>query len=194
MKVIKKAAGLGLSLALMALVGTSGASATTLEVEGEPKTEQVTITASLESSTSVVLTNTSGSIQNTCAGSHVHGNTQSPYSGTYVTGPVTSLSFSGCTRKVTVHNAGKLYVEHIAGTTNGTVSSEEAEVTTEIPLVGYVTCKTDGGKDLGTLTGVGSGHATLHVSAVLNCGALLPSAKLAATYVVTSPTGLGVSL
>lgn len=49
------------------------------------------------------------------------------------------------------------------------------------------------GVDLGTLTGVAIGHATLELKAVMNCGFLVPSALWGGTYVITSPTGFGVS-
>jgi len=180
------------ALALTAQIGASTASATMLEIGGDPRNEQVTITARLASGTSASLRNTSASLQNTCTESHVHGNTQSPYTEAAITGPITSLSFSSCLRPVTVHAPGKLYIEHITGTTNSTVYSEEAEVTTQVPPFStYVNCKTAEGTHIGTLTGSAAGHATLHVNAVLNCGALLPSAKWEATYTVTSPTGLG---
>ncbi|HEX6204942.1 MAG TPA: hypothetical protein VFZ29_03950, partial [Solirubrobacterales bacterium] len=80
----------------------------------------------------------------------------------------------------------------IPGTTNGTVFSEEAEITVGSPF-GTLNCKTNAGVDLGTLTGTKEGHATIDVNAVLNCGFLMPSATLKGTYTVTSPTGLGVS-
>jgi len=191
------------AMAFMAFAST--ASATTLEVEGTTKSGSVTITASLATESTAVLENTSGSIQNVCTGSHVHGYT-TVFTGTYVTGPATGhlhaektegvlptagLSFSGCTRRVTVHDPGTLKVDWTGGT-NGTVWSEEAEVTSEIPFFGYANCQTGESTHIGDLTGVSTGHATLHVNAVLNCGALLPSARWTATYTVTSPNGLGV--
>ncbi|HET8813387.1 MAG TPA: hypothetical protein VFM51_00340 [Solirubrobacterales bacterium] len=162
---------------------------TTLEVAGEPKNEKVTITGSLKIDSTTSLKNTEDEIGNTCTTSHVHGNTENPYSSTFVSGQITELSFSNCTRAVTVHTAGKLKIHWISGT-NGTVSSEEAEVTVNLPFIGYATCTTGSGTHLGTLTGVSSGHATLHVKAVLDCG-IIPSAIWEATYIVTSPTGLG---
>jgi hypothetical protein len=109
-----------------------------------------------------------------------------------VTGALSSLTFGSCTRPVTVHKAGQLYVEHVAGTTNGTVFSENTEVTVGTPF-GTVNSKTGAGTDIGTLTGVNSGSATLDINGVLNCGFLLPSALWGGTYVVTSPAGFGVS-
>ena len=170
----------------------ASASATTLEVGGTAKNEKVEITSSLLSGSSTELSRTDGSLANECSESHVNGSTESPYTGSKVTGSISSLSFSSCIRPVTVHKAGKLYVEHIASTTNGTVSSEEAEVTVGSPF-GTLNCKTSAGVDIGTLTGKKEGNATLDVNAVLNCGFLVPSASWKGTYEVTSPAGLGVT-
>jgi hypothetical protein len=181
---------------LGALAGVTSAPATVLEVGGDPENSKVEITASLEAGTSAFFSGTSGEMYgpygNICTESHASGNTESPYSGSKVTGPISVLSFTGCEFPVTVHKAGKLYVEHIAGTTNGTVSSEEAQVTVKVRVGATVNCTTGAGADLGTLTGVSSGHATMHINAVLNCGFLLPSALWKGSYTITSPTGLGV--
>jgi hypothetical protein len=183
--------------ALTAFLGANSAPATTLEVTTVTKNESVTITASLESGTSSQLNNTSGSTQNTCTGSHLHGSTAPPYTVTSgkVVAPLTEgengLSFTGCTRPITIHFPGSLSVERINGTTNGTVRSENAELTVGAPLVGYLTCTTSSeGEDIGTLTGVGHGQATIHINAVIGCGI---TATWTATYVITSPDGLGVS-
>jgi hypothetical protein len=186
------------ALAAMALTAfaASTASATTLEVNGNTKNAGVDFSASAESGTSWNVARTDGSLANTCTTSTIAGATSSPYHGTIVTGAVSSFTFGGCTRTVTVDNKGHFYIEHIAGTTNGTMFSEEAEVTILTPFFGaHVNCKPGGGTDIGTLTGKGTGGtATLDVNAVLNCGFLLPSATWKGTYNVTSTGGsLGVS-
>jgi hypothetical protein len=178
------------ALALMAFAST--ASATTLEVGGVTKNEAITIKASV--SGSALLTDTSGFFANTCTKSSVEGTTASPFTGTTVGGPINTLTFESCTEdakeKVVVDAAGSLSVAAITGTTNGTVSSSSAKVTTPSPF-GKLTCVTaSGGTDIGKLTGVSSGSATMDISAVLNCGAI--TAKWTGTYTVTSPSGLGV--
>ena len=188
----RKVALVAMAATLVTLVGAGNASATTVEVGGSPKSDKLEITASLESGTSIVLARTDGSLASTCTASHLSGSIEAPYTGTVVTGPISSLSFSSCTRPVTVHKAGKLYFEHISGTTNGTVFSEEAEITFSTAF-GTVNCKTNAGTDIGTLTGVKEGNATLHINAVLNCGFLLSSASWKGAYTVTSPSGLGVT-
>jgi hypothetical protein len=201
MKYLKK---LGLAaLAAMALTAFSAgsASATTLEIGGVVKNETVTINASIKAGTSAILRDTFGFSVNTCTGSTVHGETtyadgvHNKYTGTRLTGPITSLTFSGCTNPVTVHKPGNLYIEHIRGTTNGTVFSEGAEVTVWSALHNtYINCKTGAGIHLGILTGVAktTEHATMDINATLNCEPHLSSAKWTGTYTVTTPTGLGV--
>jgi hypothetical protein len=189
------------ALALMA-VAAGSASATTLEVGGVTQNKSVTLEASLKAGTTLILKNTSGSSENTCTKATLSGSTVSPYTGATVTGPVSALQFGedangkGCTSPVTVHEKGTLHVSH-AGTTNGTLTSSGAVVTSYSSAFGvYLTCKTGTGTHLGTLTGVKEGSATAHINAVLNCGFFVPSAKWEGTYVVTKPTekeGLGVS-
>ena len=181
------------ALALMAFAST--ASATRLEVNGVAKTtEDVTLEATLKSGTSALLTDTFNAFANTCTVSTVKGtdSTSTGGTGVAVSGPVSELSWSSCTEgNPTVDAKGSLTVENVAGTTNGTVKSLNAKVTVPSAL-GPLTCTTPatGGTDLGTLKGVASGNASLKVEAVLSCGI---TAKWTGEYVVTSPTGLGVT-
>ncbi len=169
----------------------SSASATTLEVGGVAQNNSITITFTKTSGHKAVLARTDGSLANECTSGDIHISIGSPFTGTTVTGPVSTLSFSNCTRPVTVHKGGTMHFQHIASTTNGTVSSSGAEVTVGSPF-GTLNCKTGEGVDLGTLTGTASGHPEMDVSAVLNCGFLVPSATLKGVWTATSPTGLGV--
>jgi hypothetical protein len=180
------------ALALMAFAST--ASATTLEVGGVTKNEAVSIKASV--SGSALLTDTSGFFANTCTVSAVEGATVSPFTvaSGRIGGPISKLTFEKCTEDakelVKVDAAGTLTVEAISGTTNGTVFSDSATVTSPSPF-GKLTCVTSAtGTDIGKLTGVKTGKATMDISAVLNCGAI--TAKWSGTYIVNSPEGLGV--
>jgi hypothetical protein len=182
------------ALALMAFAST--VSATTLEVGGVTKNEPVFITASLEPETTADLTDTSGFFANRCSISHVEGTTTTPFSATRIGGPIKVLTFESCTEdakeKVKVDLPGYLTVEAIAGTTNGTVFSDSAEVTSPSPF-GKLNCKTAAtGTHIGKLTGKKSTaeHATMDIEAVLNCGAI--TAKWKGSYIITTPTGLGV--
>ena len=180
------------ALALMAFA--SSASATTLAVGGVTKTTAITIESSLKSGTTALLTDTSGFFANTCTVSTVKGQDSTKTTGTVVTGPIETLSWgtvaTPCTEgNPTVDTKGSLSVERIGTTTNGTVKSEGAKVTVPSPF-GLLTCTTAAeGTDLGTLTGVASGTATMDINAVLSCGI---TAKWTGTYTVTTPEGLGV--
>jgi hypothetical protein len=179
------------AMALMA-VAAGSASATTLEIGGTAQSGAVTITASAEGS--ITLSDTEFAVFNTCSVSNVHGST-TVFSGTKVTGPLSELSFGTCTRSpVTVDKPGKLYIDWEGSGTSGSVFSEEAEWTVPTSFGFSVTCKTGAGTKIGTLDGRASSseHATLTVAAVLSCGFLLPSASWSGSYIVTSPTGLGV--
>jgi len=186
---------LGLAVAaavVMTAFAVSAATATTLEVGGIARTDSVELTASLTAGTSSVTKTTGQTFANTCGIAHLNGSTSSPFTGVKVTIPLTSWSFSKCTEEaLTVDKPGKLYVEYKSGT-NGTVFSEETEVTMPTPF-GKVNCKTGAGTDIGTLTGVASGNTVVDINAVMNCGFLLPSAVWEGSYTITSPAGLGVT-
>ncbi len=177
------------AMALMAFAST--ASATTLEVGGVAKNASVSLEATIASGGSALLTDTFGATANTCTTSVVKGSTSSPFTGTTVGGPISTLSFSNCSEgNPTVDAAGSLTVERIGTTTNGTVKSTGAKVT--VPsFFGTLTCTTSS-TDIGTLTGVASGSAKFDINAVLSC-TVIGTAKWSGTYTVTSPAGLGVT-
>jgi hypothetical protein len=178
-------------LAITALAGASSASATTLEIGGVAQNKSVAVEMTLASGASFLETDTFGNFLNTCTSSTIKWATGSPFSGTTVGGPVSTLSWTNCAEGNTVvHAAGSLSVERIAATTNGTVRSTGAKITTA-SVFGTITCTTSN-TDIGTLTGLASGHAKLDFNAVVPC-TLIGSAKWSGTYTVTSPTGLGVT-
>lgn len=192
MKQLQGIACVALALTVMGFVAASIASATTLEVKGTKQTGSVTFKTSLKSGTSTLMTDTFGAFFQTCTASVVEGKTNT-FTGTTVSGPISSETFSSCTEEpVTVDLPGSLSVENVAGTTNGTVRSINARWTMPSPF-GALACVTASspGTDIGTLTGVASGSATLHLAATLNCGSI--TAKWTGTYTVTSPEGLGVT-
>lgn len=181
------------AVAAMALTASTAAlaSATTLEVGGVTQNLSIHMEAGLESGTSLRITRTDGSLANTCSTSNWTGSTNS-FTGSSMTAPLSTLSFSSCERSVNVHKAGTLHLAHIAGTTNATVTSSEAEMTVG-SIFGTLNCKTGSGTDLGTLRGTASGGATLEVNALVNCGFLVPSARWLGSYSLYSPGGFGVS-
>ncbi|HET8955963.1 MAG TPA: hypothetical protein VFN18_09930 [Solirubrobacterales bacterium] len=189
-----------MAMAVMA-IGAGSASATTLEVNGVAQNNAVTINASLESGSSALLKDSGGTTVDTCTESSVGGTTEKDvsgdYSGTTVTGALTTLSFGKCSHPTKVISKGKLHVEWITGTTNGTVSSSGAEVTVWSTVFQITAvCKTGEGSDIGTLTGATNGSsnsaafATLDINGKMSCGIF--SATWTGSYIVTSPAELGV--
>jgi hypothetical protein len=181
--------------ALMAFVGAGTASATTLEIGGVAQNSAVTIEATIASGTSAILKDEFGTTTDTCTTSTVKGTT-STFTGTPA-GAVSTLSFGNCTHTTTVLKNGSLSIA-LSGTTNGTVTSKEAEVTVQSTFFGAsAVCKTGTGTDVGLLTGATTAsnpgaHATMHINATVNCG-ILGNAKWTGTYTVTSPTDLAVT-
>ncbi len=191
-----KTIGLAALAAMAMMAVTAGtASATTLEINGVAQNKAVTLTASLLPETSLTLktTNESTFVFNTCTASHAQALTSSPFTGESVAAAVSVLSFSGCTgSQVTVDSPGRLSFKRIVGTTNATVFWDNTEVTYKWSLIYEVArCKTGTGTDVGSLKGLASGHATLDIDVVLSCGFALPSVRWQASYVITTPTGLG---
>jgi hypothetical protein len=177
------------AVAVMALMplAVPGASATTLEIGGVTQNKAVTIEG--EATSPVFLAKTDGSAGNACSDSNFK-MTTSVFTGTKVTGALSTLTFKRCSiESVVVDAAGQFYIEWTSGT-SGNVYSENAKVTWPTAWGFSVTCETGSGTTLGKVTGVNSGHALLEVSAKLNCGFLLPSALFTADYTVTSAIGV----
>jgi hypothetical protein len=171
------------AMVLMA-IGASSASATTLEREGVKQTGAVKWPFSLESGTFLKIQKTDGTFANSCAASTVEGTT-STFTGTAVSGPNSTLTFSSCTNeKVVVDAAGSLSIENIAGTTNGTVKWSGAKVTVPSPF-GALTCETGTGADAGTFTGKATGQLTWDFHGVWNCGFLGTSVTWQGAFVWT---------
>ena len=193
MKPLKRIALAALAAsALIALSGAGTASATTLEVTGVTQNGPVLVEASLAKGSSAIGRDTAGFSVNTCTESSGIG-ISTTFTGTTVTGAVAVLVFAKCAREpVVTHKGGTLHVEHIAGTTNGTVVWSGAEWTTP-SVFGTLLCKTGPGTHIGTLTGVSGAnkHATMDINAQFSCSGV--SLVWTGTYTVTTPTGLGVS-
>ncbi|HEY3434388.1 MAG TPA: hypothetical protein VGK41_01920 [Solirubrobacterales bacterium] len=185
-----------LGIAVLAIMASaaftaSSASATTLEVGGVTQNSSVELKWSLLEP-SIVWARTDGAVGNSCAQSTMGGKT-TVVTGAKVTVPLQELTFLQCSALPwVIHKGGQLYIEHEAGTTSGDVFLEDSQWTVPTSF-GTINCKTGEGTKLGTLNATSSGHATMAVNAVLNCGFLAPSITLKATFQLTSPTGLGVS-
>ena len=182
------------AVALMAFA--SAASATTFEVTGVKQTSNITLHATLEEGTSAILKDEAGTTTDTCTTSTVHGTTTSfTAAGTgAIGGPITTLTFGNCSHTTDVIAPGSLSVSWIKGTTNGTVTSSNAEVTVRSTFFGVnATCKTGAGTDIGTLTGKAStaGKATMDINGTISCG-ILGNSSWTGSYWITSPHNLGV--
>jgi hypothetical protein len=185
-----KSLGLAVAAALASLAFASTASATTPENNGVRVTTSSTMHITLESGTSEVISATGGGFANTCTESTTHLSITT-WTGPRDAGVDETWIFSSCTEgPVVVDAPGTLEFENIAGTTNATVFSKSAKITSPSPF-GALTCTTaSAGTDIGAFTGKASGTGTLDINAVLNCGFFLPSAKLEGSHEVTSgPNG-----
>ncbi len=190
-------------LIIGALVGAAPASATELYGTAPPNDTLgagTEITATLKSSTSLLLKDTLGGANDTCTSSEVKNKIETAGSSTTnPSGKVSGLTFSSCSHTTTViKNAdgffGELEIKNIAGTTNGTVISKGTRVTVKSTIFG-VSCvaNTGAGTTLGTLTGAKSSEVgTLDVNAVITMENGCGDSTLTGTYLITSPTGLMV--
>jgi hypothetical protein len=158
--------------------------------------KSVTIEASLRAGGSVVIKDTNNATVDTCTSSTFKGSTALPFTGASLTAPG-SWTFAVCSHKTSVIKPGTLHFAHIAGTTNGTVSSSGTEVTVESTIFG-ASCiaKTGAGTPIGTFTGATtssnpSAHALIDINGVIPVG-LCGDAVWSGTYVVTSPTDWGI--
>jgi hypothetical protein len=104
---------------------------------------------SLKSGTSSALVNTEAETIDTCKGSTAKGKLEKAEP---VTGPLESLSWSSCTFPTTTLTTGKLEVQNIAGTHNGTVKADgTTEVTINTVFYGSCIYGPTAGVDLGEL-------------------------------------------
>jgi hypothetical protein len=190
--------------ALIAILGASSASATTICTQTETPcaantqyttTQDNIIEASLETGSTAIWKGTSGSIEDTCTASGIKGEiTNAGSSTTTVKIKVTETTFGGCKDPTSANNAATctLEVHDIVNTDNGTVTGSGCTLTI-IEGGGTVTCRYGyaNGAHLGILTGGAMG--TLDINALLvkidTSSFLCPETEvLEAKYTVTKPT------
>jgi hypothetical protein len=191
-------------MGLMAFLGAGTASAARLEINTTPTANdsvplRTRVTATLEPGTTATLSDEFGFEHDTCTSSTVEGeierDTTSP-TPVNPQGAVRTLTFGGCSETTTVLARGELILEHITGTTNGTVVSRGARVSLFSTILNETcTADTTAGTPIGTLTGAGHGlsNATIDVSARLTltgCG--ISRGRWVGRYEVTSPARLTV--
>ena len=195
--------------ALMAFVGASTASATVLcKTTGTGSPTGTTCPAgsayavgqpihAVNVGNTLLKDDGSGATLITCTGSTLQGEiTNAGGTGT-VSGPISSLTFTGCDQHVTVLKPGTLEVHWIENTHNGTLTSNGAEVTTlTTTIFGNIHCiYVTNNTHLGELTD--GNPAIVHANAIIpqkETSALCPGkARWVATYEVTTPKPLSVA-
>lgn len=185
--------------ALMAFVGASTASATVLCKNGTTTTTcsepygEVTIEA--EQSKAIKLDTTFKTVE--CKKSTLKGPASAGSSTTTVSGPVESLTWGECNCTVTTLKGGTLEVHSIAGTDNGTLTSNGAEVTVSCSTIfGNVHCiYVTENDDMGTLVGGANAsfENTVSVRRLSTSGLCSEEANWTAGYKITAPSPLFVS-
>jgi hypothetical protein len=190
--------------ALMAFVGAGTASATVLcSTTADPcpagqKWGAVTLDFSIPSGSNAVLKDTSGNEIDKCTTSTVKGPVTNVGSSTAtVTGTVEQLTWESCSFPTKTLLSGKLEVHKIAGTSNGTVTSDAPfEVTINTFLFGSCIYGVATGVDLGTIKE--GNPATFEANAVatrFGTNFACPStSRWTGTYTLTSPAGTTLSV
>jgi hypothetical protein len=192
--------------ALMAFLGAASASATVL-CENTPAagTDCSSLVAKgtnlvFTGEGSTTLTGPFGEVIATCTESTVEGPTSNVGSTTEtVKGSITKLTFNNCgTRTVTANPAtlGTLEVHHIAGSDNGTVTSNDTTVTITNTPFGTCTFLTNN-TDIGTMTGTSKtgGAPTFDISATIphESSNFCPNGTWEGSYKYTGATNFNVA-
>jgi len=201
--------------ALMAFIGAGTASATELCSTttaagvacpaGQKWGAGTIIDFSLTSGTSAELKETSapegeGKSLDTCTGSEttVKGELTNAGSATETaTGKITELKWKTCTFPTSTTQLGRLEIHRIAGTSNGTVTSdEETKVTINTVFFGSCVYTVESGHSIGDITE--GNPAVFHANAVahqVSNNPVCPTTSVwTATYTLTSPSGTTLSI
>ena len=187
------------AMALMAFLGTAGASATVIECETQPPKAGCEIVLSIKIGGSASLVNTSNEELDTCTSSTVKGVvTNAGSSTTTATGSVEELTWGSCTFSTKTITAGKLEVHHISGSENGTVTADGTfEITINTVFFGSCIYGVTSGTDIGVLTAGAPGSFDANAVAEKFSGSAFacPStSKWTATYGVTKPKHIQITL
>lgn len=178
------------AMGLMAFVGASSASATTLSSEGKNLPAGTTILASLTGSAE--LKETGGQVLDTCTAGTVHLVTANETGSSINTSGEVGITWgetgTACTHTTDTIKGGTGSITYTSGL-NGTVVSSSAEVTVETAGLSCIYGTASTGTTLGVLQGSTTANATLEINVpVLKKGGafLCPgSAVWKAKYVVT---------
>lgn len=189
--------------ALVAILGAGTASATVLCSTtadpcpaGQKWPVGTTLDWSIPSGQSLKLVDTSGNVLDTCTTSTLKWTITNAGSATEtVTGVDEGTTFESCTFTTTTLLLGKTEIHKIAGTSNGTVTSDgKTEMTIQSPL-GDCVYGYEAGVDLGTVTEGIAAHTEVNIVMQKFSGVLCPTtAKETGTYVLTAPTNTTLSV
>jgi len=194
--------------ALMAFIGAGTASATVICSTtadpcpaGQAWPNGTAVDWSIPAGQSIGKVDTSGNTLNTCTGSTIKGKiTDTGSATTTVTIVIEETTFTGCTFTTkTVSTGNKLKVHKIAGTSNGTVTSDsQIEVTINTGLFGSCIYGMATTQDIGTISEGISTNSTLTLNGVttrLGSNFACPAtARSTATYVLTTPSATTLSV
>jgi hypothetical protein len=181
--------------ALMAFVGAGTASATRIYCGATHCPAGTDISATLKTGSTAILETTGGTTLVTCSGSTVAGKTSNTGSSTEtVKGPISTLSWSGCTNTVNTIVKGELEIHSASPTNNGTLTAKSTQVTVDGIFGESCIYGAGAGLNLGTV--VGGSPASISISALvplISGGGFCPKeTRWTANYTVTKPNPLTV--
>jgi hypothetical protein len=193
------------ALGLMAFVGAGTASATTLSTDAAGTVHYEVgqeIHATLKTGTSALLEDTSNNPIATCTGSTVKGKIEDPVvetagkkfpSGTWVTGAISALTWSGCSQTTTTTATGSLEIMK-TGADEGEIVGKNSKVTLSVFGVSCVYGTSPEGTKIGTVKGGEAPELSISASIPrVEGGFLCPSTgRWTATYIITTPHALHI--
>lgn len=187
-----------MALAALALLGANAASATELYKNTTPNPNDTLglateLQLTLMPGTRLFLEDTWGNpfIAATCEETELGGKVETVGGeSSHPSGSLSTVKFASCTDAFIIETKGIFEVQHIAGTTNGTLFVKGLKFKYQETFLGFP-CQVVVNGAFGTITGATSatGHATVDVLANVErpvCG----PARIKATFKVAKPTGL----
>ena len=146
---------------------------------------------------STLWVDTNNNALDACTGSTIKGELTNAGSATVnPTGPITSLTWTGCTFTTTSLTLGKLQFEWTSGTTGNIKTDATISVTINTVLFGSCIYGVESGKSIGTLTTNSTTTATFDANTTVErLGeniACPPTAKWTGTYTSTEPDNLRI--
>jgi hypothetical protein len=185
-------------MAVMAIWGAGVASATELYKYTTPSANDTLgagteLSMSMKSGTSMILRDQfTQKVIGTCTRAELQGKTETAGGeAAHPSGSFSAVSLTNCTHTTHMVANGGFEIQHLAGTTNGTVAINGLKFKIKDTIFG-LECTVALSGTVGTLTGATSatGTATLDIVKALVSWGLCGTAELTATFSITTPTGL----